>query len=75
MNDLPAGLYDLLHTKELHKRLEKKGLLDQAVWKSIGNEDFVRYFTKPIASEIAIFVSEMISNQKNESLIQNLEKV
>ncbi len=30
--ELPAGLYDLLHTSQLHKRLEKAGLLERAVW-------------------------------------------
>jgi len=75
MNDLPAGLYDLLHTNKLHDRLEKRGLLDRAVWQNIGSDDFINYMSKPLAHEIAIYISEVISGRKEDNLIETLEKV
>ena len=75
MNDLPTGLYDLLHTNELHDRLEKSGLLDRVVWQSIGIDDFINYMSKPLAHEIAIYISEIISGRKEDNLIETLEKV
>ncbi len=74
MDSLPIGLYDLLHTKELHLRLEKAGLLDRTVWKNIEKEDLVHYLAKPLTHEIAIYFSEIITGQHKEDLILTLEK-
>jgi len=42
MSNLPVGLYDLLHTSQLHIRLEKAGLLESSVWSEILPEEFNR---------------------------------
>ena len=39
MNNFPTGLYDLLHTVQLHKKLEESGLLERAEWSSFEAED------------------------------------
>ena len=74
MNNLPAGLYDLLHTAQLHKRLEKAGLLDRAVWSDFEQEDFKHHLAIPLAREIASFISEAISGKHGDALTQALEK-
>ena len=61
MNNLPIGLYDLLHTKQLHSRLEKAGLLDQAKWIDIAPEEIHTRLAVPLSREIAAFIREVVS--------------
>ncbi len=72
-NALPAGLYDLLHTTQLHKRLEKAGLLERAVWSDFAAEEFYPHLAIPLAHEIAAFISEAIAGKRGEALTQALQ--
>ena len=72
MKDLPVGLYDLLHTSALHKRLEHLGLLDRAVWSAIDPAEFPHRMAIPLAREIASFIGEAISGKKGDILDKTL---
>ena len=61
MKDLPVGLYDLLHTKQLHNRLEQAGILDRAIWAKFEPDELKNHLVIPLAREIALFISENIS--------------
>lgn len=75
MKDLPVGIYDLLHTTQLQKRLEEKGLLERAKWEDIDTGELANYIAIPLAREIASFIGEALSGEKSESLIQALEPI
>jgi superfamily II DNA or RNA helicase/HKD family nuclease len=66
MKNLPIGLYDLLHTKELQARLSDSGLLNQAEWGKIDPSQLTNYLAIPLAREIARFIGETLT-KKNEA--------
>ncbi len=49
MKELPIGIYDLLHTKELNTRLDNAGLLERSVWYSFGKEELKYRLVIPLA--------------------------
>jgi len=69
MNDLPVGLYDLLHTKGLHSHLEEKGLLKRAVWSKLSTEDMYYRLGQLLAREIVIFLNKAISQTNSNKVI------
>jgi len=73
MKSLPAGLYDLLHTRELHRRLEEAGVLDRAEWAGIDPDELPHRLVIPLAREIAEYLAETISGKKNERLKKTFE--
>lgn len=75
MEELPAGIYDLLHTAKLHKRLDEKGLLDRAEWAEIDSDELKHRLAIPIAREVACFIGEEISGKKEDALVQILDEV
>lgn len=75
MEELPAGIYDLLHTDKLHKRLEEKGLLDRAEWAMIDSDELKHRLAIPIAREVACFFSEEISGKKEDALVAVLDEM
>ena len=75
MKDLPIGLYDLLHTKQLHSRLEKAGLLDQAKWGSIAPEEIYTRLAIPLSREIVKFIREAVSGSHKDLWITALENI
>ena len=74
MKDLPAGLYDLLHTKQLHTRLEKAGLLDRAVWSKFELDELKNHLAIPLAREIGLFISDTVLGKKGDQLEQALSE-
>ena len=72
---LPTGFYDLLHTVELHTRLEKAGLLDQAIWSKIEANELPYRLADAMAKEISIFFTETISSSKNDNLSEAINAV
>lgn len=74
MKDLPVGLYDLLHTKQLHNRLEQAGLLDRAVWAKFEPDELKTHLAIPLAREIALFISENILGKSSSQFEQALNK-
>ncbi len=66
-------MYDLLHTTQLHKRIEKAGLLERAVWSDFAAEEFHHHLAIPLAHEIAAFISEAITGKRGEALTQALK--
>lgn len=65
MKNFPAGLYDLLHTKQLHNSLKQAGILDRAVWAKFEPDELKTHLTITLAREIALFISENISGKSS----------
>jgi len=74
MNELPVGLYDLLHTTQLHKRLEKAGLLDRAQWTDFDRDELQHRLAIPLSREIASFIAEAVTGRKAEHLAEALNE-
>ncbi|WP_041463799.1 DEAD/DEAH box helicase [Pelodictyon luteolum] len=74
MHKLPTGLYDLLHTEKLHKRLEEEGLLDRAQWAEVDRDEIHHRVAIPLSREIAAFISESIAGHKAEHLTEALNE-
>lgn len=75
MKNLPNGLYDLLHTKQLHTKLESAGLLDRAIWSKVESDELKHNFIIPLAREISHFIGEKIIGKKGDNLEQALIEV
>lgn len=72
-NDFPTGLYELLHTIQLHNRLEQAGLLDRAVWAKFEPNELKTHLAIPLAREIAIFISDNVLGKKGSQFEQALK--
>jgi HKD family nuclease len=59
MIDFPPGLYDLLQTPQLRKRLECAGLLDRAVWSNVDPAELPTRLATHLAREFAAFLGEI----------------
>ena len=71
MMNLPPGLYDLLHTTELRKRIEKAGLLDRVIWGNLQNiEELPNKLAILLSREISSYISQIIAG-KDEDTWQN----
>jgi superfamily II DNA or RNA helicase/HKD family nuclease len=75
MKELPFGLYELLHTKELHDRLEQAGLMDLSDWKKIKSEELHRYLAVPLARTVAGFIQEKVSPSQSEETLEAMERM
>ncbi|MBO8092318.1 MAG: DUF3427 domain-containing protein [Prosthecochloris sp.] len=75
MHDFSAGLYDLLHTRSLHRRLDVAGLLDLAEWSSLDPDELQHRLAQPIAREVAVFVAEAVAGNAPDKLLDALQKV
>ena len=71
---LPTGLYELLHTKQLHQRLEKLDLLTQAEWHAIDPEEIHNRLAVPLAREVAAYIQEVIKKTKLKPIYQIWKK-
>lgn len=74
MQDLPVGIYDLLHTPKLQQRLEQLNLLDRAVWSSIDPEELRHRLAIPLTREVASYISETISGKQGGLLAEALDQ-
>ncbi len=75
MQDFPIGLYDLLHTKALHERLDAAGLLKRSAWAELDLDEFQHRLSQPIAREIAAFFAEAVAGKSSDKLLDALQKV
>lgn len=67
---LPSGLYDLLQTPALKKRLEASGALDAAVWKDVDPVDLPNKIAVHLAKELASYLTETVFAKKDSELWQ-----
>jgi superfamily II DNA or RNA helicase/HKD family nuclease len=65
----PAGLYDLLYTVEVHKRLERTGLLKQAKWAKIDSGELPQRLANALAKELLNFFADELSTVREEDLL------
>ena len=70
MLNLPPGLYDLLYTTELRKRIEKAGLLDRAIWGNLDIEELPNKLAILLSREISSYITQIIAG-KDEAKWQN----
>ena len=75
MNNFPTGLYELLHTVQLHKKLEESGLLERVEWSSFEAEELQQHLVIPLAHEIAKFISESLIGKKGDTFVLKLEEI
>lgn len=73
MTDLPNGIYELLHTKELHNQLKAAGLLNRAVWKKLDADELYQELVIPLSRELAAYISGVITGSKSEEWITVLD--
>ena len=73
MEDLPVGLYDLLRTSALQRRLEETNLVERAVWSSIDIDDLRRRLAIMLAREVASFLSRAIYAKNEDALVETLK--
>ena len=71
MKKLPLGLYDLLHTKKLHKHLKKNGVLELAVWRKIDSEEMYYRMGQLLSKEIVLYLKNkfLLKKQRNYLVI------
>ncbi len=74
MTTLTFGIYDILRTTELEKRLNLEGLSDLADWAKIDSEDMLQRLSIILAREIASEVAEKTLG-KSEDLSAEIEKL
>ena len=70
MMSLPPGLYDLLHTTELRKRIENAGLLNRAVLENIELAELPNKLAIQLARELSSYISQLLAG-KDETTWQN----
>ncbi len=73
--NLPPGLYDLLHTIDLDKRLRQNGLFEQAKWAHIESSELPRRLALAIAKELSTFFVDELLNVKEEELLQAVNQL
>jgi len=72
---LPAGLYDLLQTPQLKKRLEDLKLMDSAVWADVENSELPNKLAVHLARELATYLTETVFSESDSKLwCEALEK-
>ncbi len=75
MNTLPSGLYELLHTRELHRCIEQAGLMNLSEWKKIKSEELHRYLAVPLARTVARFIQDKVRSSQSEETLVAMEKM
>ena len=73
--NFPVGLYDLLYTVEVHKRLERTGLFKQAKWAKIDSGELPQRLANALAKELLNFFVDELSMVKEEDLLQAINKL
>jgi len=66
----PPGLYDLLQTPALKKRLQASGLVDAAVWINVDPVELPDKIAAHLAKEFASYLAETVFAKKDSELWQ-----
>jgi len=69
-NILPPGLYDLLQTPALKKRVEASGAVDAAVWANVDPVELPNKITAHLAKELTSYLAETVFDKKDSELWQ-----
>jgi len=69
-NTLPPGLYDLLQTPQLKKRLKELGLVDSAVWESVDPTELPKKVVVHLARELSVYLEETVFSKSDSKLWQ-----
>ncbi|MDQ6991967.1 MAG: DUF3427 domain-containing protein [Mariprofundus sp.] len=67
---LPAGLYDLLQTPQLKKRLEESGLMDEAIWGNVDPVELPNKIALHLARELSAYLAETVFSNSDLELWQ-----
>jgi len=60
MSSFPTGLYDLLQTPQLKRRLEEAGLKDAATWADVDPIELPNRIAIHLAHEFAAYLTEIV---------------
>jgi superfamily II DNA or RNA helicase len=72
---LPIGFYDLLHTVDLQKRLQRNGLLTQTEWAKIDQCELPHRLAYAIAKELSNFFTKELLSVKDDELLQAINQL
>ena len=74
MMDLPPGLYDLLHTTELRKRIEDAGLLDCAVLEKLDLAELPDKLAIELSRSLSSYISQLLTGKDEKAWQDALTK-
>jgi superfamily II DNA or RNA helicase/HKD family nuclease len=75
MNRIPDGLYELLHTRGLHKRLEEDGLMDRSQWIKADKQMIHHYIALPLARELTAIIEREGGKEWSSVLTERIEQI
>ena len=72
MKELPAGLYELLYTKELNRLLNATGQQEYSLLEDIDPKEIAAYLSIPLARELAVYLQDALCNTKASEAVQKI---
>ena len=72
MNSFPPGLYDLLQTPLLQKRLRAAGLTERAKWLELDETELANRFQQLVAKELTSALSDIFESKDKSALAARL---
>ena len=73
--NLTPGFYDLLHTVELHNKLQRHGLLTRSDWTKIESSELPQRLADAIAKELSSFFAAELSSVKEEQMLHAVNQL
>jgi len=70
MNSFPAGLYDLLQTPQLKKRLEAMDLMESAIWANVDPAEMPNKIAVHLARALSAYLEETVFSKSDPTLWQ-----
>jgi len=71
MSSFPAGLYDLLQTPQLRKRLEELDLIESAIWANVDPAELPNKIAVHLARALSVYLEETVFSKSDTALWQN----
>ena len=75
MHSFPPGLYDLLRTPLLLRRLQAAGQQDHAIWKTLDDSELLNRFCKVVADELGSLLADAFKSIPEQALADRLRQV
>lgn len=74
MDSFPPGLYDLLRTPRLLRRLEMAGQQDSAIWRSLDDSELLNRFYGVVAKELGSLLADAFKTAPGRTLTCRLRQ-
>lgn len=75
MHSFPPGLYDLLRTPLLLRRLQDAGQQDHAKWKTLDDTELLHRFCRVVAEELGSLLVDAFKSVPEQTLAERLRQV